>query len=189
MLVVPARAADANRLHRESAAQSSAQISGVAAATHATAALDVERRGAERRCFGKVDREAALADEQLRGGDVDERAALERADGVDAAGRQVAEREREGAHDPQPVSEADDGRGLLGDETVSVASKERISIRSFGRTPPRAAPFEERPVAALGRPFLARAEVVDVAEDDVVHRVAVRDGDRERRRTGSLAWR
>ena len=40
----------------------------------ARTALEVERRRAERRRVGQVDREPALADEQLRGRDVDERA-------------------------------------------------------------------------------------------------------------------
>ena len=70
----------------------------------------------ERRVVGQVDREAELADEQLRGGDVDRARRLERADGVDAAGGEVAERERERAHDPQAVGEADHRGGLLGDE-------------------------------------------------------------------------
>ena len=39
---------------------------------------------------------------------------------------------------------------------------------------------QESAATARGRPLLAGAEVVDVPEDDVVHRVAFGDGDRDR---------
>src|SRR6185312_3307008 len=38
---------------------------------------------------------------------------------------------------------------------------------------------QPRTLAAARRPFFARAEVVDEAEDDVVHRLPLRDRDRE----------
>ena len=47
---------------------------------------------------------------------------------------------------------------------------------SFGRTRLMQPPSG----SALRRPFLARPEVVDVAEDDVSHRSALGDGERER---------
>ena len=62
---------------------------------------------------------------------------------------------------------------------VVVASNERISIVSFGRTLAEPGAVQEGAAAALGRPLLAGAEVVDVAEDDVAHRGAVGDGERE----------
>src|SRR5207244_4052815 len=74
----------------------------------------VERRAVERRRLREVDREAALADEQLRGGYVDRAGALERTDSVDAPGREMAERTRERAHDPQAVSDTDHLRRPLG---------------------------------------------------------------------------
>ena len=52
--------------------------------------------------------------------------------------------------------------------------------RSFGSSPSSGVPFEQRALAARRRPLLAGAEVVDEAEVDVVHRVALGDGDRER---------
>ena len=41
-------------------------------------------------------------------------------------------------------------------------------------------PVEPGPASALGRPLLTGAEVVHVAEEDVVHRLALRHGHRER---------
>ena len=106
---------------------------------------------------------------------------LERADRVDPAGGEMAEREGERAHDAQPVSEVDDRRGPLGDRaTVRVASKERISISSFGRTAPSGRPFSQRSLAASRGPLLTGSEVVDEAEVDVAHRRPVGDRDRER---------
>ncbi len=64
---------------------------------HAGARSEVERGRAERRRLGKIDRQAALANEELRGGDVDAPGRLERDDRVHAACRQVAERERQRA--------------------------------------------------------------------------------------------
>ena len=62
---------------------------------------------------------------------------------------------------------------------VVVASNERISSSSFGscvKTPT----VQERAASAGRGPLLARPEVEDVAEDDVVHRAAVGDRDRDR---------
>ena len=50
---------------------------------------------------------------------------------------------------------------------------------SFGRTLPEPRAVQERAAAALGRPLLAGAEVVHVAEANVAHRAAVGDGERE----------
>src|SRR5581483_9533714 len=58
-----------------------------------------------------------------------------------------------------------------------VASIERNSMKSFG---PVVSGCSFRNAPAPRRPLLAGAEVVDVAEEDVVDRVAVGDGDRER---------
>ena len=51
---------------------------------------------------------------------------------------------------------------------------------SFGPGASSGAPSRNAPAAALGDPLLAGAEVVDVAEVDVVHRRAVGDRERER---------
>ena len=91
----------------------------------------------------------------------------------------MAEREREGAHHPQALGDAEQREALSATRPVVVASNERISIGSFGGGA-RAAGRSGVPRRPLGHPLLARAEVVDVAEDDVVHRRAVGDRDRER---------
>ena len=62
---------------------------------------------------------------------------------------------------------------------VRVASNERISIVSFGRTVERLA-VQRRAFAAPRDPLLAAAEVVDVAEVHVAHPLAVGDRDRDR---------
>ena len=62
------------------------------------------------------------------------------------------------------------GRRLEGENLDRVLRPQRPQTRAV----------EERAAAALGRPLLTRTEVVDVAEDDVVHRRAVGDGERER---------
>ena len=60
-----------------------------------------------------------------------------------------------------------------------VASNERISSSSFGRSM-IGAPFRSAPPPRVAVHSSSGAEVVDVAEDDVVHRVAVGDRDRDR---------
>src|SRR4029079_5216397 len=110
----------------------------------------------------EVDREAALADEQLRGGDVDRARALERADGVDPAGGGVAERERERAHDSQAVRDPDHRARLLGHE-VGARRLEREDLDPL----PWPWPVERRAVqegaaAALAPPLLPRPVVPDV---------------------------
>ena len=72
-----------------------------------------------------------------------------------------------------------EARGVLGD----VRGRRRLEredlelvLRPLGQR--RA--VQEGAAAAHGRPLLAGAEVVDVPEDDVVHRVSVGDRDRER---------
>src|SRR5207244_13151223 len=73
------------------------------------ALLEVERSGAERLLdVEQIDLEAELAAEELRRGNVHRARRLERADRVDATGGEVAERERERTHDPQPVREVGD---------------------------------------------------------------------------------
>ena len=59
-----------------------------------------------------------------------------------------------------------------------VASIERNSMWSFG-APAIGSPFRNAPPPRDSRPLLVRAEVVDVAEEDVVDRVALGDRDRE----------
>ena len=108
---------------------------------------------------------------------------LQRADGVDAARGEVAQRQRERAHDPQPVRDADHRGGALGDE-VGARRLEGEDLDRLVRAGPVQRPaVQERAAAALGRPLLAGAEVVDVAEVDVAHRrpVGARDREREER--------
>src|ERR1700751_2467180 len=79
--------------------------------------LEVELRLAERpRLVEGLERAAARAAEERRSGDVDRPRLLEGAAAADAAGGEVAERERERAHDAQPVGDAGEGGGALGDE-------------------------------------------------------------------------
>ena len=101
------------------------------------ALLEVERSGAERLLdVEQVDREPQLAAEKLRRGDIDRARRLERAHRVDPTGGEMAEREGERAHDPQPVGEVPTFGASLATSDVRVASKERISTSSFGRTAP-----------------------------------------------------
>src|SRR5207249_3414218 len=103
----------------------------------------------------EIDRETALADEQLRGRDVDRPRRLQRADAVDAAGREVAERERERAHDPEPVRETDDVRRLLRDERRQRRlEREHLDLVLRTLVAERLA-VEESAAAARRRPFLA----------------------------------
>ena len=67
----------------------------------------------------------------------------------------------------------------LATRDVSVASKDEdldLVLRPHG---PERLAVQPRALAASSRPLLAGAEVVDEAEDDVVHRLPLRDGDRE----------
>ena len=63
--------------------------------------------------------------------------------------------------------------------SVVVPSSERISTVSPGKGRVERRAVEPGTGAPLGNPLLARAEVEDVAEGDVVHRRSVGDGDRE----------
>ena len=126
-----------------------------------------------------MDREAALADEQLRGGEVDRARGLEADDRVGAArprgGRSVI------ACAPMTRTRSVSGASAASCSATSaarVASIERNSISSFG-LPVSGVAVEEGAAAAGRRPLLVRAEVVDVAEDDVVHRARPRRRRRE----------
>src|SRR5581483_4357785 len=68
------------------------------------------------RIVEQLERETALATEELRCGDIDGASLLERADPVDTAGCEMAERERERPHDAEPVREAGERGGTLRDE-------------------------------------------------------------------------
>ena len=84
---------------------------GEPAATTRERCFEVELRLAEGRGdVEEIDRKPNLAAEQLPGRDVDRARGLERADRVDAAGGEMAERERERAHDAQAVGELGDRR-------------------------------------------------------------------------------
>src|SRR5919201_2800368 len=141
---------------------------------------DVERRALERRRLRQIDGVAALAHEQLARGDVHRAGGLQRSHAVEATCGEVAQRERERTHDPKSVVGGDDRRRLLRDG-LRQRRLERQDLHPLLR--PLVAQtdaIEERAAAALRRPLLARAEVVDVPEDDVPHLRPLRDGDRER---------
>ena len=162
-------------------------LSSVAAAT--TEALTEVDAARPRRSLEELDRETSLADEELGRRDVDRPCGLEAADGVDAPGSQVAEREGEGAHHAQPVGDAAH-RGRRGRDRVRRRSLEREDLDPVLRAgPSMAASFRNAPRPRSADPLLARAEVVDVAEMDVVHGRAVGDRDQRARRTGSHASR
>ena len=85
-------------------------------------------------------------------------------------GREVAERERERAHDAQAVRDADDRGRLLGDRRRQRRLEREeldLVLRAHVAEP---LPVQPGALAAARRPLLAGAEVVDVAEDDVAHR-------------------
>src|SRR5207237_2506137 len=95
--------------------------------------------GVEGRRLDELDREAALADEELRSRDVDRARRLERADAVEPAVGEVAEGERERAHDPQAIREPDDARGVLGDgrgERRLEGKRLDLVLRKVGAEPP-----------------------------------------------------
>ena len=105
---------------------------------------------------------ARLPQQELRGGDVDRTCLLQRADGVDAAGREVAERQGERAHDPQPLGEPGERHRLVSDSTGHGCLERehldrvlrRISPRRLARsaTRPRlASPSTPRPSRSRGR--------------------------------------
>ena len=147
------------------------------------ALAEVEQRRAEGRILEELDRQAALADEELRCGDVDRPRRLEAADGVDAPGCEVAEGERERAHHAHAVGDAAHSRRRGGDRVGRRAlEREDLDPVLRARDVERRA-AEEGASAALGDPLLARPEVVDVAEVDVVHRRSLgdREGEREER--------
>ena len=119
--------------------------------------------------------------EQLRSCDVDRPCRFQRDDTVDAAGCEVAERDRERPHHPAGgARRRRTARAFSETYAVVVASKERISSSSFGRSRRWARRSRSGAAAARRRPLFAGAEVEDVAKDDVVHRVAVGDRDRDR---------
>src|ERR1700746_4030638 len=127
--------------------------------------LEVELRLAERtRVVEELEREADLAAEELRSGDVDRPRLLEGADAVDAARGEVAERECEGAHDTQPVGDAGEGGGALGDERRQRRLEAEDLDALLRPHRPKGLAVEPRALAAAGRPLLAGAEVVDVGE-------------------------
>ena len=92
----------------------------------------------------------------------------------------MAERERERAEHAHALDLAGQGgrgrREVLGARGLEC---DELQARQGTRGADRD-PADARAAAAPPDPLLAAAEVVDVAEDDVVHRGAVRDGDRER---------
>ena len=131
---------------------------------------------------GELDRAADLADEQLRRSGVDGAAAASGEHRVEAARRHVAERDRDradgphavglslqvldGGHDPARIGrlQADHLEAGVG---TGIPRGDRMSVQGGA-------------LAAGRRELLAGAEVVNEAELDIGHRVAIGDRDRER---------
>ena len=119
---------------------------------------------------GGVDRAAALAARPCRRaapprpGRASRRSCRARAGGSScSASASAASRTQRGSADSMPSSSS----------RPSCAA----ALAGVGRQP---APVQPRALAAPRDPLLARAEVVDVAEEDVGHRVPARDRDRDR---------
>jgi hypothetical protein len=91
----------------------------------------------------------------------------------------MAERESQRAHDPQPVGEVGNFRRVPGDERrPSRFEGEDLDLILRPHRAERLT-VQVSAIASARSPLLARAEVVDEAEDDVVHRLPLRDRDRE----------
>ena len=99
-----------------------------------------------------VDREPDLAAEELRRSDVDRARRFERADGVDAAGGEMAERERERPHDADAVCDAGERRRLVRDLGCQrrLEGEDLDPLLRAIRAEPHAA--EERAAATSRRP-------------------------------------
>ena len=141
---------------------------------------EVERRLGEGRLVWKVDGKAAFRDEELRGRDVHASRRFQRAHRIHAARGEMAERERERAHDPGAGREPDHVSHLAGDR-VRARCLEGEDLHVFLRPGTGQGPVvEEGSFAATRYPFLARAVIEDVAEEDIRHRGPVGDGERDR---------
>ena len=138
-------------------------------------------RVAERRVVDQLDREAALADEQLRRRR--SRPSATASGTTTASVRPAARWQYVIACAPMTRTRSVSGASAA---QAARARAPRASPRSRGTRSSSfgpsvsGSPFRNAPLAAHGRPLLVRAEVVDVAEEDVVDRVAVGDRDRER---------
>ena len=175
--VVPAAAAYADR-----ALITCRHTSSVPAA--ATRERGMRSSGASTNCRVAVDvrdREPALAHEQLPGGDVDRAVRLQRADGVEAAGGEVAERERERAHDPEAVRDAVERRRLA-PRPRGQRRLEREQLDPVLRTLRRRAARRSGTRRRRGAPSTPRRSRSRrrSANSTSLHRLAVGDRDRER---------
>ena len=146
---------------------------------------EVERRAQRRLAARERDQAARLAHDQLAGGGVDGAAAPERDHAVEPGGGDLAERggdRPERAHAVGALGERvdrppDPARiGGLDAEHLELA----VGAAALARLRREPEAVEPGALAAAGDPLLAGAEVVDVAEEDVGHRGAVGDGDRDR---------
>ena len=133
----------------------------------------------ERRILEELDREPALADEELRRGDVDRPSRLQAADRIDPSSGEVAERERKRPHHADAMRDPEEPGNAGAIASVVVPSSERISIVSFGPGPSAARRRGRRRVRAR-RPTPRVRRSRRRSRSDVVHRVAVRDRERER---------
>ena len=106
---------------------------------------------------------------------------LERDDGVDPAGGEMAEGERERAHDAECEERSRPWPGdVLATRRSCVASNDRISISLLRARAVEAASVEERALATPCRPLLAACRSRDEAEVDISHRGPFGHRDRER---------
>ena len=142
--------------------------------------LEIERGGSERRILEQLDREATLAHEQLRSGDVDRACGLQGDDAVDAACSEVAERQGERAHHAHATGEVEHRADAIGDDRSGRALEGEDLDGLLRSECPELCAVEECAPTALGGPLLARSEVVDVPERDVAHRRALGERERER---------
>ena len=161
---------------RPSAAPRELRTSRRPARRHASAEIE----GRERRILEQLDREPALADEQLRGGDVDGPRGLQGDDAVDPSGGEVAQRQCERPHHANAAGEIEHRADAIDDDrrrrSLEGQDLDRV-LRTQGAEPHA---VQERAFTALGRPLLARPEVVDVPEGHVSHRRALGHRERER---------
>ncbi|MCO5326272.1 MAG: hypothetical protein M9964_04340 [Solirubrobacterales bacterium] len=125
----------------------------------------------------ELDRPAGLAENELRGGDVDGAAAAHREHRVEASGGDVGGGDRERADDAQPVRLALQRRDAA-QHPAGIGRLDADHLEPLlGEIDAKPSVVHPGALAAGGVELVARAEVMDEAEADVGHRAAVSDGD------------
>src|SRR4029077_20810949 len=107
--------------------------------------------------------------------------ALERANRVNPARRQMTERECEGAHDPQAIRDPDHLRRLVCNGGGEGRLERKDLDLILGTDIAESLLAEKRARTMVSRPLLARTEVVDVSETDIPHGRPVRNRQRQRK--------